>query len=522
MTIFKGAPGGSRMKHSRWFSKWSILPAVAVTMVAALVVGGSAALFTDTETSNDSTFTSWTSTQWTQTSQADFNAGVLSGTNTSLSLNNVILSAGAGSGANMILLWDGVSAPSGWTFLSDAGGAFNNRFPRGAATYGGTGGVATHTHTVGLVSLGAPATTAVSGSGTNRSAVGHTHALASGSTVAASNLPSYRNLRVITSTGVPTTIPAGAIAIFDTTPPSGWTRYSTQDNYFVRGAATAGGTGGANTHTHSTSISLAAASGNQAVSTTNPRTAVATNTHTHATSSGTTDGPDSRPPFITVILAKADSATAIPAGMIAMFNASPSGDWSIVSGSGGDFNGRFIVGSSSYGTTGGAGTHSHANLPIASAVPTGTGNASTTSPTASVASSTHTHSVTVSFGAPSTTSLPPYVDVIFAKALYAASGTIASQVLDTTVTGSRWDALFWDESLATGTDITFEVRASDESFAKDASDVSYPWTSAGGTSPVLAGLTSGRYKQWRATLTSDGSQTNTPTLQEVRVFYYGG
>jgi hypothetical protein len=206
--------------------------------------------------------------------------------------------------------------------------------------------------------------------------------------------------------------------------------------------------------------------------------------------------------------------------MIAMFNASPSGDWSVVSGSSGAFNGRFIVGSSSYGTTGGAGTHSHANLAIPSAAPTGTGNASTTSPTASAASSTHTHSVTVSFGAPSTTSLPPYVDVIFAKALYAASGTIASQVLDTTVTGSRWDALFWDESLATGTDITFEVRASDTVFLQGAGSPS--WTSVGGTSPVLAGLTSGRYKQWRATLTSDGSQTNTPTLQEVRVFYYGG
>jgi hypothetical protein len=208
--------------------------------------------------------------------------------------------------------------------------------------------------------------------------------------------------------------------------------------------------------------------------------------------------------------------------MIAMFNASPSGDWSVLSGSGGDFDGRFIVGSSSYGTTGGADTHAHSDLALTSTGSTATGNASTTSPTAQAASNGHTHSITVSFGAPSTTSLPPYRDVIFAKALYAASGTIASQVLDTTVTGSRWDALFWDESLATGTDITFEVRASDESFAKDASDVSYPWTSAGGTSPVLAGLTSGRYKQWRATLTSDGSQTNTPTLQEVRVYYYGG
>jgi len=90
-------------------------------------------------------------------------------------------------------------------------------------------------------------------------------------------------------------------------------------------------------------------------------------------------------------------------------------------------------------------------------------------------------------------------------------GTIASQVLNTGVTGARWDALFWDETLESGTNITFEVRASNTSFAKDAATPS--WT------PVTSGLPSGRYKQWRATLTtSDISKT--PTLHEVRVYYY--
>jgi hypothetical protein len=91
---------------------------------------------------------------------------------------------------------------------------------------------------------------------------------------------------------------------------------------------------------------------------------------------------------------------------------------------------------------------------------------------------------------------------------------------DTMVTGSRWDALFWDESLATGTDITFAVRASDTVFLKDA--VTPSWTSVGGTSPVISGLPAGKYKQWRATLTPDGPRTSTPTLAEARVYYYGG
>ncbi len=102
---------------------------------------------------------------------------------------------------------------------------------------------------------------------------------------------------------------------------------------------------------------------------------------------------------------------------------------------------------------------------------------------------------------------------------YVSSGTIASQVLDTTVTGSRWDGLVWDRTLPSGTSITFEVRASDISFPSNNTTPS--WTSVGGTSPVISGLPSGRYKQWRATLTTNGSQTSTPILSEVRVYYYG-
>jgi len=100
---------------------------------------------------------------------------------------------------------------------------------------------------------------------------------------------------------------------------------------------------------------------------------------------------------------------------------------------------------------------------------------------------------------------------------YVSSGTIASQVLDTGIAGAKWNALFWDETLQSNTDITFEVRASDTLFTKDAATPS--WISVGGTSPVTSGLPSGRYMQWRATLTtSDASKT--PTLHEVRVYYY--
>ena len=110
---------------------------------------------------------------------------------------------------------------------------------------------------------------------------------------------------------------------------------------------------------------------------------------------------------------------------------------------------------------------------------------------------------------------PAYNSVfeLYRTKTYVSTGTIASQVLDSEATGARWDALFWDETLESGTGITFEVRASDTEFLKDAGSPS--WIPVGETSPI----TSGQYMQWQATLTtSDTSQT--PTLREVRVYYY--
>jgi len=100
---------------------------------------------------------------------------------------------------------------------------------------------------------------------------------------------------------------------------------------------------------------------------------------------------------------------------------------------------------------------------------------------------------------------------------YVMSGTIASQVLDTGTAGATWFRLLWNETLDSGTDITFEVRASDTAFLKDAA--SPAWIPVGGTSPVNSGLPSGRYMQWRATLsTSDDART--PVLHDVTVEYY--
>lgn len=45
-------------------------------------------------------------------------------------------------------------------------------------------------------------------------------------------------------------VPSGAIMMFKSSCPSGWSRVTELDNRFPRGAATAGGTGGSETHRH--------------------------------------------------------------------------------------------------------------------------------------------------------------------------------------------------------------------------------------------------------------------------------
>jgi len=104
-----------------------------------------------------------------------------------------------------------------------------------------------------------------------------------------------------------------------------------------------------------------------------------------------------------------------------------------------------------------------------------------------------------------------------AQVTYVASGSLASQVLDTGSSNTTWNMLFWDETLMSNTDITFEVRASDTIF--NAGDASPSWTGVVGDSPIISGLPAGRYKQWRVTLTTSDT-ANTPTLHEVRVYYY--
>jgi hypothetical protein len=313
----------------------------------------------------------------------------------------------------MLILWDGGAAPTGWTCVSCGSGDFFQRFIRGAASYGATGGNANHGHSASTAVGPTSATSAQTPAGTNVSNVSHTHAV-SLTINTASNLPEYRQLRVLrhNNADTPSSLPAGAILFFTDTVPSGWTRYSAQDGYYIRGENTVGTTGGSNTHTHTLTGSLGAASGSvngQQSGQTQLGVAVASHTHTF---SGTTDSVNHEPPYILTILGRLDSAGTLPIGAIAMWDEDLPNGWTHRSTSGQPFHERFIKPASSYGTTGGNTSHTHADQNITSSGPSGgplTGRASGQS-----ASAVHTHNVSISDYS-NNDHLPPYIDVVFGE-----------------------------------------------------------------------------------------------------------
>ena len=316
---------------------------------------------------------------------------------------------------NLIVFTD--SSPASWTCISDgAAEAFYEKFPRGNSSYGGTGGTATHTHKLGLVSFSTGSEClhrALSGGGMTQCS--HTHSISSSSCGSASNLPSFKNLKVInyTAGGIPSALPDKAIVMFDAAVPTGFTRYSAQDTYYIRGRAGTA-SGGSNTHTHSVSFTTGLPSVAKKQSSDGPILGyLSSSNHTH-TGSGNSASVNHEPPKITVVLVQANSATSyLPWNMFGMFDSTPSAPWEVESNPGDDFYQKFFQGSATPGTiTSPSTSHTHSNLTIAT-------SAASDSLTMNckdeqgLATTTHTHNVIYSFD--SSSHLPPYRDVIVAK-----------------------------------------------------------------------------------------------------------
>lgn len=349
---------------------------------------------------------------------------------------------------HMMLFWDGGgSAPAGWSYVSGADG----KMLRGdsPANYGGTGGQNGHTHNIASVTYGPPSATVnnAGGGGFGASADTHTHSSVPSASVSSSangNIPAYRNLRLIRfNSGIPNIIPQNAIALFDSSPGipgSGWTRVSAQDNRIVRIDTTAGGTGGSDNHTHGVTFSGSLGSATPDIRRSclilfcNNDSASAAHTHTVPTSS-TSDAASNIPPYVQVLLAKANSNTpTLSVGITAMFDGEPGGGWVVRSDTGGPYNKHFLRGGASYiepsnpsnlcepgfGCIG----HTHTGGSVTSGPAVGTITRDAIALGVTLAAEAHTHLVTPNFR-PYTSDplytgnneyfLPPYFNIVIAE-----------------------------------------------------------------------------------------------------------
>lgn len=341
------------------------------------------------------------------------------------SLNQITGTWYIGMAKAIILLWDGGALPSGWSCVScNIGDAFYQRFVRGAATYGGTGGgPETGGHHLTYVSATTPAGQAKQSAGvTNVALFGHTHTWdfpAGSNTQSDGDIkPPYQNLMFIRgpATG---NWPTGVIAPFErasTDPPANWTDYSaTIGSRYLRGEGNIS-QGGSATHTHQNqSVTSGVATGLGGILAAPAQTpVVAGNTHTHTITAGTSLAAAANDPLRvdvgfmkltgtsspapTRVLGIYDHTTA-PAGWRIMSNAAP-------------YQNNLLHAAVTFGTTGGSATHTHTNITLTSGGPsltqTGSNGAGTTA-----ATDTHTHDVTYSVD--STTAMPNYRDVVIMK-----------------------------------------------------------------------------------------------------------
>ncbi len=352
---------------------------------------------------------------------------------------------------HLILFWDGGAAPAGWTCISDdPGEPFYNRFPRGNDSYGGQGGSDTHTHSAtDLVIKPVPwyvAPCSYMYVGIHEPAIEHTHDVESTDLSQESNYPLYRSLKVIRcDSGIPTGLPAGIIVPFLHGTPSGWTRQDAQDDLYIYGSSSVT-TGGYSSHSHQGTIITSNAEGDttKVIPDDFP---IAPTHHKHQITLSSDDifREYNTPPYITVILAKANSATtSLPDGMLGLFDDDPGGAWTVQSNSGSSFYQNLLEGSTSSGQTGGWDSHSHADIDWEELKQTSFGGGGRIAIGQSLGIHPmslilHKHYYGVSFS--DEYSMPPYTDAIIA-AFHPGPPTVATKEATPIFEGS---ARLWGE-----------------------------------------------------------------------------
>lgn len=191
--------------------------------------------------------------------------------------------------------------------------------------------------------------------------------------------------------------------------PSGWSRNTNFDGYFPYGQSTYGTTANTSSHNHGNTDATSSDS-----TTDSARTGGDPHNlpHTHAYTLGYTTATHT-PPYISTLFCSSNNLI-LANPLIGIFNTTVPAGWTRFS----DLDNRFPLGSASYGTTGGTSTHSHpiGNSSTASTTPTQTGcySAGAVDQVRISTVGAHTHSWSGN-STGSTSSLPPYLNVIFGQ-----------------------------------------------------------------------------------------------------------
>lgn len=329
--------------------------------------------------------------------------------------------------ANMIVMWNGTSStiPVGWTCDSCRLGFpldFYNAIPRINSTFCGFDGdvycygSTTHRHTItGVSTTGDQFVAPTNGPANSFNAAGllHTHGVNITQTLFNNSIPRYYSLLFITwnSSTSPQQLTPNMIVFFNsTTPPTNFSLFTPGDNYFPYGSDTAGTIGGNDTHIHTNQSIKSGGAGASANLQAGLKANVANTGHTHTIGVGSIgwDSQSDVPLYVNMTPIFVNKNTSIPVGMVGMFNATPTGNWSIW-----DTNKGYYVkmSTSSFNDTGGNSTHTHT---AQNNLPSGSGSAGTNYlfGTANASGTGHTHRFNVSVA--SAVNSPPATETIFA------------------------------------------------------------------------------------------------------------
>ena len=308
--------------------------------------------------------------------------------------------------AGKFILMKDTACDSGWTAESESGGDFYQRFPLGSAAYGTTGGSSSHDHGSYVLATSTVSTGSATKTGTNLNiTANHNHGNVTLVTQTTTNvIPPYLNMIFCSNNKL--VVKQNAVTVFDTTVPSGFTRFAALDSKFPRGEATYGGTSTVSSHSHTipaVNTSTPSATAQCATGT----TSTSSSTHYHTFAATTTAAATNLPVYKTTIYGEANADINGSSGIIMMTNAVPPMGWTQYSA----LDGYFPYGAAAFGTVNGATTHNHAIATKTSGARIGAVTCATTTPNTNKQRA-HTHTT------PATTTTdvsnnPPYIETIF-------------------------------------------------------------------------------------------------------------